>query len=132
MRRNGVSNFPDPGGDGNIQVPSTIDKRSPAFLKAVQECRALDPRGALTEQAVAQLQRQMLAFAACMRAHGVTQFPDPLLTQGHIVMPEGAEQRIDWHSHTFTAAAAACRDKLSVQYFSKLIAPMQQGGGGGK
>jgi len=88
------------------------------------------PGGVLTRAAEAQLQRQMLAFAACMRAHGVTQFPDPLLTQGHIVMPEEAMQRIDWHSHTFTAAAVACRDRLSAQYFSKLLAPMQQGGGG--
>ena len=131
MRRNGVSNFPDPGADGIIHVPSTIDKRSPAFQRALLTCRPLAPGRVLTEQQRAQLQRQMLAFAACMRAHGVTRFPDPLLTQGHIVMPESVYS-IDSHSHTFTAATAACRDKLSPQYFSKLVAPMQQGPGGGK
>ena len=117
MRTNGVASFPDPGADGRIQIPGTIDERSPTYQAASRKCRGLAPGGVLTKQAEAQLQQQMLAFAACMRAHGVTQFPDPLLTQGHI---EFNDSHIDGQSPTFTRAAAACRDRLSAPYFSKL------------
>lgn len=129
MRTNGVSTFPDPGADGTIQIPATIDERSPTYQAAAQKCRALAPGGVLTKQAEAQLQQQMLAFAACMRAHGVTQFPDPLLTQGHI---EFDDSHIDGQSPTFIAAAAACRDKLSPKYLTKLIRPLQSSHKSGK
>jgi hypothetical protein len=130
MRRNGVSNFPDPGADGIIHMPSAIDKRSPTFQRASLTCRPLAPGRVLTEQERAQLQRQMLAFAACMRAHGV-QFPDPSVMHGHIELPETA-QRIDRNSHTFTSAAAACRNKLAPGYFSKLVESPRGGPAGGK
>jgi hypothetical protein len=42
-------------------------------------------------------------YSQCMRAHGVTNFPDPL-TAG-----PGAKEAVDWNSPTFQAAQAACR-----------------------
>lgn len=43
MRSNGVSNFPDPNGQGVIQVNnSAIDESSPAFQKAETACKRLD------------------------------------------------------------------------------------------
>src|SRR5262245_6834211 len=82
MRNHGVANFPDPGSDGRIHAAG-IDKGSPSFQAAYRACRALDPAGQLNQQTRTQLQRQLpqlLAFAKCMRAHGVRTFTDPDIT----------------------------------------------------
>jgi hypothetical protein len=44
MRSNGVPNFPDPNGQGLIQVNATgsLDPSSPQFQKAVAACKSLD------------------------------------------------------------------------------------------
>ena len=56
-------------------------------------------------------QDQLLAFAKCVRAHGVPAFPDPQAVNGHINFPHAAGQ-IDPSSPVVTAAMAACRSKL--------------------
>ena len=48
-----------------------------------------------------------LAFAECMRSHGVPNFPDPS-AGGGINLPDALEQ-----SPAFQSAAAACRKRLS-------------------
>jgi hypothetical protein len=122
MRSHGVPNFPDANTDGRIHAAG-IDKSSRAFQAAYRSCRALEPGGQLSEEARTQLQQQLLAFAKCMRAHGVHTFPDPMITaDGHFGM---GTQRIDPNSPIFTAAASACRGKLSGSnagnFFSKLL-----------
>ena len=45
MRSNGVPNFPDPNGQGLIQIndaTGTLDASSPAFQKAHTACKSLD------------------------------------------------------------------------------------------
>jgi hypothetical protein len=45
MRSNGVPNFPDPNGQGVIQIKNatgTLDASSPQFQKAVAACKTLD------------------------------------------------------------------------------------------
>ncbi|HWE14844.1 MAG TPA: hypothetical protein VG365_15075 [Solirubrobacteraceae bacterium] len=44
MRSNGVPNFPDPNGQGLIQINAigTLEPSSPAFQKAVAACKSLD------------------------------------------------------------------------------------------
>jgi hypothetical protein len=71
-----------------------------------------------------ELQRQLLAFAKCMRAHDVHTFPDPTIeSDGRVAF--GVPQSLDPNSPIFTAAAAACRGKLSGDdadnFFSKLL-----------
>jgi hypothetical protein len=122
MRSHGVPNFPDANTDGRIHAAG-IDKSSRAFQAAYRSCRALEPGGQLSEEARTQLQQQLLAFAKCMRTHGVHTFPDPIITaDGHFGM---GTQRIDPNSPIFTAAASACRGKLSGSdagnFFSKLL-----------
>jgi hypothetical protein len=123
MRSHGVPNFPDADTDGRIHAAG-IDKNSRAFQAAYDSCRALEPGGQLSEQARTQLQRQLLAFAKCMRSRDVHTFPDPMITADgqHIGM---GTQRIDPNSPIFTAAANACRGKLSGSdagnLFSKLM-----------
>jgi hypothetical protein len=83
MRSHGVPNLPDPGPEGDIQLsPSSgINTSSPAFKGAQTKCAKLLPGskpgglGPPSEQA----EKQMLALSKCMRAHGVSGFPDPTL-----------------------------------------------------
>jgi hypothetical protein len=86
MRSHGVSNFPDPtiSSSGNhasvgLAIPSGLTQ-SPAFKPAQQACAKLQPgpagpSGAATDNP--DEQAQLVKFAACMRSHGVPDFPDP-------------------------------------------------------
>jgi hypothetical protein len=84
MRTHGVTNFPDPSSGGGIQLGSGsgINPFSPAFKAAQAQCGKLLPGGGPagnghpSKQALA----QMLQISDCMRAHGVTGFPDPTTT----------------------------------------------------
>jgi hypothetical protein len=96
MRANGLSNFPDPtmgsGGEGfpggiiqSIGGGLTADGitfNGPALSRAERACsRYLTPKGP-PPQLSASRRRELLAFAACMRSHGVPNFPDPPLSGG--------------------------------------------------
>jgi hypothetical protein len=134
MRAHGVTSFPDPDSSGNIRPPSrgsAIAKDSAAFRSASDACRALAPNGLLANpsggilsaQQETQLQGQMLAFAACMRSHGVPTFPDPTVANGRIQVRAG--QRVNANSPIVRAAFTACRSKFSGgygAYASKLVA----------
>ena len=76
MRSHGMPTFPDPGdAGGGIQLPQGS---SPALEAAVKDCRALQPGGAGPSQATGQQKAMMLHLSQCMRAHGVSGFPDPV------------------------------------------------------
>lgn len=120
MRSHGVPTFPDANTDGEIPAAGT-DKGSPAFRRADHACRGLLRGGRLHGQASPVLEHQLLAFAKCMRAHGVPKFPDPIFhPDGRVEfgVPE------DPNSPSFIAAGHACRGKLSAtdarNFFSKL------------
>jgi hypothetical protein len=107
-----VPTFPDPGTDGRIHVPSSIDDRLPTVRAAYRACRNLAPSGdSLTGQGPVMQQNQLLAFAKCMRAHGVPNFPDPQVVNGHIADMHAAGQ-IDPSSPIVTAGMATCRSTL--------------------
>jgi hypothetical protein len=86
MRAHGVTNFPDPsttsGGGIRLKVgPGTgVDPSSPTFRAAQQACAHFLPGLATAGHPTAQQQAQALAFADCMRRHGVPGFPDPTRT----------------------------------------------------
>ena len=79
MRANGT-NFPDPGSNGALPNPF-----SPAFRAAEKTCAKLQPvglhLGGPAAPSASEL-RAARAFARCMRAHGLREFPDPLTTYG--------------------------------------------------
>jgi hypothetical protein len=75
MRKHGVAKFPDPDASGGIAVPRDS---SPQFKAAERTCQKLLPNGGEpTQQEQASILRAMLAYAGCMREHGVPRFPDP-------------------------------------------------------
>jgi hypothetical protein len=80
MRAHGVPNFPDPspGGGLHIDQSSGINPSSPAFQSAQNTCSKLLPGGGPGRGPVSEARKQqMLRLAQCMRAHGVSAFPDP-------------------------------------------------------
>jgi len=111
MRKHGITNFPDPDGNGVVSIHSGmgIDPGSPAFQSARDACDKLLPNGGQpTPAQIAQRQKEMLAFSACMRAHGIKDFPDP--SNGGLrvsVQPGG-----DPNNPTFQKAQQACRKDL--------------------
>jgi len=113
MRKHGVTNFPDPNGQGVITIHSGmgIDPGSPAFRSARAACEQLLPNGGLpTPAQIAQRQQQMLAFSACMRAHGVKDFPDP--SNGGIQLHASPGSDLNPNNPTFQKAQQACRGHL--------------------
>lgn len=82
MRTHGVSNFPDPGSGGGIQIPinSGINPRSPAFQAAQSACFKLLPGSGPRRHVTEQQKQMMLRLSQCMRRHGLTDFPDPVST----------------------------------------------------
>jgi hypothetical protein len=80
MRRNGVPSFPDPqqtdgGASINIGKDSGIDPESPQFKAAENACASLRPGG--DDNANPLDPTKISAWTACIRAHGVPNFPDP-------------------------------------------------------
>lgn len=83
MRNHRVSQFPDPPASGNFTIDeiangSSLDTSSPAFTQALSACKALEPSGFTGSKRSAQQQNAALRFAQCIRAHGVSDFPDPV------------------------------------------------------
>src|ERR1700689_4668514 len=82
MRSQGVTNFPDPTGHG-INIGGTgINPRSPAFKAAQTACFKLLPGGGpqghpASEQDI----KRATTTAEGMRRHGVSGFPDPIVSQ---------------------------------------------------
>ena len=83
MRAHGVTNFPDPNGHGINLGGTGINPFSPAFRAAQTVCFKLLPGGGPNNQKASAAQiRQADATAQCMRDHGVTGYPDPIIATG--------------------------------------------------
>jgi hypothetical protein len=86
MRAHGVANFPDPGANGQIDVSggqnSDLNPNNPTFQKAQNACQSKLPKPSPAQQAAAL--KNALKMAQCMRAHGITDFPDPQSQGGRI------------------------------------------------
>lgn len=115
MRRHGVPAYPDPrpvdhNGEQGIKQdlpPGMIS--SPAFQLADRACAGILPLPQNEQNAQGNRQHELglLAFARCMRSHGVSNFPDPN-AQGQITDEAVAAAGIDVHLHYVTSAAVAC------------------------
>ena len=118
MRDHGVSNFPDPrvstsngGTKVAIMVPRAIGS-SPQFTTAQTACRGILPepsKAELAQQAHDQLVRKqdLLAFAHCLRDHGVSGFPDPN-AHGQLTLQMVQAAGIDLTAPQVRTAALAC------------------------
>lgn len=77
MRSNGIAGFPDPEGTliGLKQEQGgNLDPKSQPFIAADAACKHFIPP---RKENPAEIRKEMLKFAACMRANGFPEFPDP-------------------------------------------------------
>jgi hypothetical protein len=85
MRQQGIADMPDPvPGDtsGHSSVRYALDVlgkgSDEAFQTALDKCQNLLPTIEVSKQPSSAQQQRDLAFAKCMRDHGVTDFPDDI------------------------------------------------------
>ncbi len=109
MRSNGAPTYPDPDSSGELvkKTPQQLGVSSSQFQAAQRACQHLLPNGGQTHaQYVQQLRARTLRLARCMRAHGVTSFPDPG-SDGHF--PDAQLHALEnQNSPQFLAANQAC------------------------
>ncbi len=103
MRANGVSDFPDPKtGAGAVFIPAGNNPSAPAFMAAQAKCQKLMPvpggPGGPTYSAhvKAQALAKLRKIAVCMRAHGVSDFPDPSPSRPSNLAGSGAVEITDF------------------------------------
>ena len=103
MRSHGVPDFPDPDINGHLlnvrlhESPGTVEPAQAA-------CQHLLPGSEGTAAQQQQKADMILAYAHCMRAHGLTEFPDP--RGGNIDL-----SHVDVHSPQFMSADRACQHR---------------------
>jgi hypothetical protein len=110
VRSHGVPGFPDPSSNGQIPKEAVVralrgvsDSRAKAATNA---CASLNPAGQGGPTLTAQEQRDYLRAVACMRSHGITNFPDPTFPGGRVNL--SIPSSIDTRSRQFTQAAQIC------------------------
>jgi hypothetical protein len=148
MRSHGVPSFPDPHVVANtpghqaigIHPMSKALVNSPQFKTAREACKGIMPGAEngnpkeATEQEHARA-RYMLAFAQCLRSHGIAGFPDPT-AQGELTPATVRAAGVDLQAPSFLVAAKACvgvtRGALTVAQVEQAIhhPDGSQGGGG--
>lgn len=118
MQEHGVPDFPEPqvtehGNEVSVKiaVPAGVGQ-SPKFKTAQQACRKLlpggGPGGNQAPLTPAQ-QQQYLKAAACIRSHGVPNFPDPTFSGGGVHIEH---QKLDESSPTFKTAVRDCESLI--------------------
>lgn len=116
MRKHGLPNYPDPNSQGVITINSGmgLDPGSPAFRSAQATCSKLLPNGGQpTPAQIAQQQQKLLAYSACMRAHGLNDFPDPSNGGLRISVHPGSD--LQPNNPTFQKAQQACQKYLPLK-----------------
>jgi hypothetical protein len=120
MRAHGVPNFPEPeiSNNGNehkvaVRVTPAITG-NPNFNSAQHACAKLAPGGGPGEGSnrpiSPQEQSQYLKAAACIRSHGIPDFPDPTFSGGGVHLPKTAG--VNPHSPQVRAAEEACQSLI--------------------
>jgi len=113
MRAHGISDFPDPSSHGGIALNggpgSDLNPSSPLYQAANSACKPLlPPQKALSPAQQAAARAQALAYARCMRAHGISDFPDPN-AQGGIALSPQPGGDLEPNNPRFQAANHACQ-----------------------
>jgi hypothetical protein len=109
VREHGLPSFPDPPYSNGELNKLGFRKYSPQMVGATNACHA-DALAAGVVQTPAEIQQhleQMLKIAGCMRANGVTNFPDPD-AQGAFTAPVGGSSSNMDNSPQYAAAAKKC------------------------
>lgn len=110
MRGRGVPTYPDPDSSGAFDhsklTPQQLGVSSSRAHSAGQACQHLLLGGETDAQYVQQLRARTLRLARCMRAHGVTNFPDPG-SDGHFPRAQIHALRVQ-DTPRYRSAISAC------------------------
>jgi hypothetical protein len=127
MRQHGID-MPDPKFDaaGRMagQLPAGVGPDDPKFKAADQACKQYAPSGE-PDKPDPQAQQQMVAYARCMRQHGVN-LPDPKPGGG---IDASGEAGVDPNSPKFKAADQACQQYAPKGTGEKQMQSNPAGGG---
>jgi hypothetical protein len=88
MRTHGEPGFPDPQPDGNLLINGPKDHLNGALMNSASKaCQHLMPKSPpLTASQQQKLTAEALKFVACMRTHGIPDFPDPTVNSSGVEM----------------------------------------------
>lgn len=133
IRSHGVGSFPDPqvttragSVSARQMIPSAVAS-SPAFKKAQRACARLQPGpNGPTSEHHGPSKTILLAFARCLRAHGITRFPDPTASGGLSLSTISADG-VNVHTHAFFAAARGCLGVTHGQITAAQVAALVNG-----
>ena len=119
MRHNGVRQFPDPSGSGKLTIDaiangSSVDTSTPAFSQALRACKNLQPAGFMGSTRTPQQTDAALKFAQCIRANGVTDFPDPTPNGPLVDTNDIPSSNYPGGMSTLHAAMQKCRDAAAA------------------
>jgi hypothetical protein len=109
MRKHGLPKFPDPNSQGDLFITPENNPggpNSPTYLAAQKACQSLQPGFLSTPAEKATANAKALAYARCIRAHGIVNFPDPN-GQGLIVI--SAASNVAEGSPEYDKAQKACK-----------------------
>jgi hypothetical protein len=117
MRAHGVRDYPDPSqiapshpGSPNMRVAPnggfTANPSSPAYQRASRFCRSLAVASPASQTQSSDMIDAQLKFSACMRTHGVADYPDPTSTGD--IGNNGTIPGVDQTSPAFLAAETKC------------------------
>jgi hypothetical protein len=125
MRSNGVPQFPAPDGQGNFNNAriEALENNNSQADNAIHLCRSVLPNAGtgMTAEQIQQIQQTNLHNAVkaahCMRAHGITNFPDPAgTTQASGVnwqpLMSAIQAGLSLNTPSYEAAFMACNGKL--------------------
>lgn len=110
MRKHGETDFPDPNAQGDFVFSggphgNGVRPNSTQFISANKSCEHLEPNGGIQTAAD---QREALTIglkvSACMRSHGVPNFPDPN-SQGDLLI----KGQLGVSGDQMSAAMKACQ-----------------------
>jgi hypothetical protein len=116
MRTHGEPNMPEPNFSGghiniNINASSGVDPSSPQFTAASNVCKRLLPTGGPSASNGNTItpadQADYLKAAACMRSHGISNFPDPAFQNNSVEFNNSTP--IDTNSSQYKSALATCQ-----------------------
>jgi hypothetical protein len=125
LRQHGID-MPDPKFDAQgrmaQQMPAGVGPDDPKFKAAAQACQQYAPSGA-PDKVDPQEQQQMVAYARCMRQHGIN-IPDPKPGEG---ISLDSDKGVNPDDPKFKAADQACQPKGAGEKQEQ-----QQSAGGGQ
>lgn len=126
MRSHGVPNFPDPTTGGPVLKadPQQLGVSTAMYQRARHDCQHLLPNtgstqeqqqetqcmtsGTCSQAAVQTWMTGLRTLAGCLRAHGVPNWPDPVLTSPGIPHFPYDQTGIDHHSASALAKVKSC------------------------